>query len=236
MSHRSVALSFLVCVVVNVCACAGEETQFSTRVAVDMPRDLPLPISVFGVFRDGRMNTRTWDDFSPRLDALGLEPCAAIYDVDFVANDGALAAAIDDYTRRNGVSDSLLAAVGDAAKADLILTFVVSGSVSTRRPPPEGRPRVAPSGMYRPPRGAYAPQPGPHREPVGLEINAALFSKSRHAVVAAVVLHYNGRSENDAIAMINAKLKDLFPTATCEGWDTVAHPIDADGVRRLPEE
>jgi hypothetical protein len=214
-------------------ACAGEDAQLTSHVAPDLARTAPLPISVLGVFRDGRMSTKAWDDFSPRLDALGLEPCAAVYDADFVISSGDLAAAIDEYTRSHGITDSLLTALGAAAKADLILVFVVSGALPSKHSDDQPRPPPAP---YRAPRGAYSPRMAPRRDPGALEISASLFSTRRREAVAAVALQYTGRSENDAIAQMNAKLKDLFPAASCAGWDLAAHPIDADTVRRLPED
>jgi hypothetical protein len=216
-------------------ACAGDDAQLSAHVAPELGAWLPQPIAVFGVYRDGRMNTKAWDDVSTELDAVGLEPCGALYDTDNVTSNAELAAAVDDYTRQFGVSDALLAAFGPAAKADLVLVLVVSGAIPSKHSAPE-EPRPPPSpNMYRGQRG-YAPRPQPHHDRGALEITASLYSTSRHAAVAAVSLRYTGRSENEAFAQVNAKLKDLFPGAACGGWDLVAHPLDPSAVRSLPED
>jgi hypothetical protein len=215
-------------------ACAGEDAQITAHVAPELERTAPHPIAVFGVFRDGRMNTKAWDDLSPKLDALGLEPCGAAYDADLVTSAGDLASAIDDYTRSYGVTDTLLAAVGAAAKSDLILVFVVSGTLP-KHGSSDAPPRSPPS-PYRAPRGAYSPRQGVRRDSAALEITASLFSTSRRAGVAAVSLRYTGRSENEAFAQMNAKLRDLFPAAACAGWDLAAHPLDPAAVRSLPED
>src|ERR1700677_1591332 len=126
-------------------ACAGEDASLTARVTPEAQASAPHPISVFGVFRDGRMSTKGWDDFSPRLGVLGLEPCGALYDADLVTNDSVLVSAIDDYARNYGVTDSLLGAFGASAKADLIMVIVVSGALPAKHASSESpQPRAAP--------------------------------------------------------------------------------------------
>jgi hypothetical protein len=226
------ALASCAAALVALSACGGEDAQLIAHVAPDVAREAPSPMAVFGVYRDGRMSTRTWDEQSPRLGVLGLLPCTAVYDADFVTNAGELAMAVDDYTRSFGVSDSLLSAFGAAAQADLILVFVVSGAVPTRSAAPEEpRPVVMRTPRGAPPRGAM-----PHHDRGALEITASVFSTRRHAQVAAVSLRYTGRSENDAFAAVDAKLKELFPAASCAAWDLEKHPLDPTAVRGLPED
>jgi hypothetical protein len=218
-------------------ACAGEDAQLTVHVTPEAQAAAPHPISVFGVFRDGRMSSKGWDDFAPRLGVLGLEPCGAVYDADLVTNDSALVSAIDDYTRNYGITDSLLTAFGPSAKADLILVIVVSGAIPSKHASSESEPpRAVPGPMYRSPRASYAPRAAPRRDLGALEISASLFSTRLHATVAAVALRYTGRSENEAIAKIDAKLKDVFPQGSCAGWDLEGHPVDAATVRNLPED
>jgi len=216
-------------------ACAGEDSQLTAHVAPELARAAPHPIAVFGVFRDGRMNTKAWDDLSSKLGVLGLEPCTAVYDADLVTSAGDLASAIDDYTRSYGVTDTLLGAIGAAAKSDLILVFAVSGALPSKHTASEDTPRPPPS-PYRAPRTSYAARAGPRRDPGALEVTATLYSTSLHAGVAAVTLRYTGTSENEAFAQLDAKLKDLFPAASCAGWDLGGHPLDPAAVRRLPED
>jgi hypothetical protein len=219
---------------VTLGACAGEDAQITAHVAPELAPGAPHAISVFGVFRDGRMNTKAWDDLSPKLGVLGLEPCGAVYDADLVTSAGDLASAIDDYTRNYGVTDSLLAALGPAAKSDLILVFTVSGALPSKHAASDAPPRPPPS-PYRSPRGSYS-RVAVRRDPGALEITATLYSTSVHGGVAAVSLRYTGASEPEAFARIDAKLKDLFPAASCAGWDLGAHPVDPSAVRSLPED
>jgi hypothetical protein len=202
--------------------CAGEDSDLTTYVAPTVASRVPHTFSVFGVFRDGRMSTPAWDELSPKLTVtLGPssladpEPCPAAYSVDLVAENGALASAVDEYSRNYGVTEALLDRFAPAARGDLILLVVVAGASRMRRT----------SSLAR----------GPRADRGGFEVTASLFSPKEHAMVAAVTLHYTGPSEDSAFSKVISKWAELFPHTSCTGWDLQTHPVDADEVRALPE-
>jgi hypothetical protein len=217
----------------TLAGCAGEDVELATFVTPGFPAGSPHTISVFGVFRDGRMNEHSWDELAPKLASmLGPEPCPAAYGAELLTEDGALAAAIDDYSRNYGVTDPLLDELAKAAKGDLVLVLIIAGAVRTKHSEAE-RPRPAPGpGAARMRRTTYARAP---RADSGFEVTASLFSPKQHEIVAALTLHYAGPSEDAAIAKIANRWAELFPRTTCETWDFQAHPVDADAVRALPE-
>jgi hypothetical protein len=222
----------LVAVVTLLGGCASED-QFAVHLAPGFAAG--APVSVFGVFRDGRMTTKGWEDIAPKLDVLGLEPCGAVYDLDLVSNDGALASAVDDYARNYGVTDALLGAFGPAAQADLVLVVVISGALP-KHSPSEGRVPPPSAGMTRAPRTSLSARAAPRVDPGALEISASLFSVRKRETVGVVSMRYTGRSEDEAVTNLDAKLKAVFPGLSCAGWDLASHPVDAEAVRAMREE
>jgi hypothetical protein len=216
------------------CACAGEDADLTTFTAPTLAGKAPHALSVFGVFRDGRVSTRAWDELWPKLTAiLGPEPCPAAYGADLVTEGGPLASAIDEYSRNYGVTEPLLDQLAPAAKGDLVLVFVIAGAVKTKNHSPDQRPRPAPGpGASRMRRMTYGGAPRPESR---FEVTASLFSPKQHANVAAVNLRYGGGNEDQAIAKLVIRWTELFPTTTCAGWDFEAHPVDAEAIRALPE-
>jgi hypothetical protein len=218
-----------------VSSCAGEEADLTTSTSPVLVAKAPHSLSVFGVFRDGRVSTRAWDELWPKLTAiLGPEPCPAAYSADLVTDAGALASAIDDYTRNYGITEPLLDQLAPAAKGDLVLVFVIAGAVRSKSHDGETRPRPAPGpGASRMRRTAYygrAPRPD-----AALEITASLFSPKEHAMVGATSLRYGGTSEDQAIAKLVSRWTEVFPKTSCASWDFEGHPVEADTVRALPE-
>jgi hypothetical protein len=217
-------------------ACAGEDADLTTYLSPSLTAKAPHTLSVFGVFRDGRMSARAWDELSPKLTSiLGPEPCPAAFSTDLVTGDGALASAIDDYSKNYGLTEPLLDRIAPAAKGDLVLVFIVAGAVRSRHHDTDPQPRPAPGpGGSRMRRTTSYSRP-PATNPSAFEVTASLFSPKDHANVAAVNLRYAGPSEDAAMAKLLAKWRELFPSTSCESWDFEAHPVDADAVRALPE-
>jgi hypothetical protein len=219
-------------------ACAGEPDQFQTQFSPGLTGKAHT-LSVFGVFRDGRMSTRAWDELAPKLtDMLGLDPCDAAYGAELVTNYGALASAIDDYSKNYGVTDPLLDQLAPAAEGDLILVVVVAGAPKPKGgAEPQTRPRPAPGPSGPGGRMRRAPFPGraEPRETATFDVVFSVFSPKEHAMVGAVAFHYTGTSEDVAFAKVQAKWKELFPKTSCKKWDFEAHPVDSDSIRVLPE-
>ncbi|HEX7500045.1 MAG TPA: hypothetical protein VF524_07025 [Polyangia bacterium] len=112
-------------------ACATtEEVQPQVAVAPVPDAAKPESVSVFGIFRNGRMSAEAWGDFGKALSTPfddGI--CKAAYDVVFADANPELASAIDDYTKENGVSDELLAKFAPLAKGDTILLIAIDGQL-----------------------------------------------------------------------------------------------------------
>jgi hypothetical protein len=112
-------------------ACATTEDfqpQVATAPAPDVAR--PESVSVFGIFRNGRMSAEAWDDFGKALSTpLSEGICKAAYDVAFADANPELAAQIGDYTKDYGVSDELLAKFAPLAKGDTILLIAIDGQL-----------------------------------------------------------------------------------------------------------
>jgi hypothetical protein len=236
--------------------CGDPHASFTTKVASDFP-PTGHTVSVFGVFKEGRMSPETWAELGAGLSsAFGPGACAAEYSDDFVTSNGPLSSAIDDYARANGIGDELLDAVAPAATGDLIAVFTMAGKVAS--PGAEGRaggantggmPPAAPNTMMRGGtgfRGSHGGMPGmggPMSDPRrgfggapgdGLEVSASLFSVSQHKSVALVAMRYVGDSLPDAMAGLAAKLRAAVPGATCGAWNATVH-LDEQRIRGLAE-
>ena len=99
--------------------------------------DKPESVSVFGIFRNGRMSPEAWEEFGKTLSmpfSQGI--CQAAYDVVFTGANPELAATGDDNTRENAVSDELLAKFEPHWLVDANFAFeaaVSAGCESPRR-------------------------------------------------------------------------------------------------------
>jgi len=111
-------------------ACATGEGQLEVNVAPALEAAKPESVSVFGIFRNGRMSPEAWEDFGKVLSTpFSQGICKAAYDVVFTDANPELADAIDDYTKENGVSDELLERFAPLAKGDTILLLAFDGQL-----------------------------------------------------------------------------------------------------------
>jgi hypothetical protein len=250
---RLIAFSALAAAAVS---CGDPRASFTTKVASDFP-PTGHTVSVFGVFKEGRMSPEAWAELGGGLSsAFGPGACAAEYSDDLVTSNGPLSSAIDDYARANGIGDELLDAVAPAATGDLIAVFTMAGKVAS--PGADGRaggantggmPPAAPNTMTRGGtgfRGSHGGMPGmggaasdPRRgfggAPVdGLEVSASLFSVSQHKSVALVAMRYVGDNLPQAMADLAEKLRAAVPGSTCGAWNATVH-LDEQRIRDLAE-
>jgi len=66
-------------------------------------------VSVFGIFRNGRMSPGSWTEFAATLSLpFSQTACQAAYTDDLVSANAELTSAVDDYAKENGVSDELV--------------------------------------------------------------------------------------------------------------------------------
>jgi hypothetical protein len=196
-------------------------------------------VSFVGVYKDGRMNSDSWDTIAPRLTAaFGATPCTPLYGAPLLTQSAPLASAIDDYARANGPGDDLMAQLAPAAKGDLLAVVTISGRLP--RPPSSqdagALPASAPAmGGGRGMRGGRMGMGGSGRqaEPADtstLELSVSLFSASTGHAVGLVALEYSGASVDDAIARFAAKVATELPGARCDVWGPVDR-LDAQKVR-----
>jgi hypothetical protein len=215
-------------------SCGDASTQFDVHYASDFPRTAPLKVSVFGVFRDGRLNAEAWNALGKNLSmSLASNGCEIVYGDPLIAQSPDTASALDEFTRANGVTDDLLDLYGPKAQGDTILLVTMAG----RPPQPlsdkdtRGGASAAPSpamGSMRgrgPGRGMPGgPMPtamGPGNTDQNVFVMAAsLYSVTLHKSVAEVGMTYSGKSMDEAVKSFQDKLASELHGATCVGWKT----------------
>jgi hypothetical protein len=223
----------------------SDDAQFSARFASDFTHGRHA-VSVFGVFKDGRMDGEAWETLGPKLSAPFGATCEAAY-TSLMASDQPLSAAIDDYVRANGPGDDLLEQIASAATGDLVVVFTVAGRVAAKAAPTPDTSTLSsgssPGGMgmgagkYRGTRAsgnAYGSRgmAAPDRGPAALQLSASLYSVSQHKSVGMVAMAYDGPSADDALQRMAAKLAAAVPGSACAGWDWKGK-VDASRIREL---
>ncbi len=182
--------------------CTGcKDAAFATKYGPGFQRD-GRTVSVFGVYKDGRMNGETWADLAPRFSAaLGGAACESLHGGVLVAGDPTLADAVDDKARADGVTDGLLDLFAPAAPGDAILVVSMAGRLATMRglgvstaPPQASAPNQRGLGArgVGSAGGGISPVesggPGLFASSEALEISARLFSVREHRTVAIVAM------------------------------------------------
>ena len=92
----------------------------------------PGVVSVFGVFRDGRMSVDSYGPIAtPLSTALGalVDRCEPAFSERLQHENEELYASLDDDTRNNGITEQLLARLAPRAQGDLILTITVHAQI-----------------------------------------------------------------------------------------------------------
>jgi hypothetical protein len=227
---------------VGAAGCGAPGADFATKYAPDLRRD-GMTVSVFGVYKDGRMNAESWADVSPRFAAaLGGRPCDSLQTDALIVNDRDVSVALDDATRSDGVSDELLDVFAPAASGDAIMLVTIAGH------PPNAMPMIqspgAQPGSFSQPGKAgrsinstradpsISAGPATHQSYDVFEVSATLFSVKDHHTVALVAMSYTGKSVDEAMASFVAKLKTELPGMQCKGWKADAK-VDADRLRAV---
>ncbi len=201
-------------------ACTSNGAVFEARFAPELRRE-GATLSVFGVFKDGRMSPEAWLEMAPRLSpALGARACEAGFGDAFHDADPDAFGRVEDEARSEGITAEILEPFAPHAKGDVIIVFQTYGRVVTDAPRSAASVQMAgPSRGGRGARGMPAGDPRLPRMPQGgLEMSAVLYSVSTHAVVGEVRMKYTGRSADEAIARFSEKLRATLPGATCAGW------------------
>ncbi len=217
-------------------ACGDD--SFHVQRAPEFPKASGAALSIFGVYRDGRLAPEAWDSFRSHLAPLfGTSPCEPGYP-DILTTSGTPALqAVDDFSRANGVTDELLDHLAPAAKGDLVLLITMTG----RPGKPTESDNLGPSAAAPSMRGGGRRGQGgvPTKKPVvdtnTFEAVGIVFSVKAHHSVAAIRLAYTGASLEDALQSFMTKLGAELPQATCAGWKGDLR-IDASDIRRIETE
>jgi hypothetical protein len=220
-------------------ACGGD-ASFDVRYARAYAP--PQTVSVFGVFKDGRMSPEAWDTLGERLSLpLGGRPCEIAVGPRLQQEAPSLVAALDDTTRASGVTDDVLAQFAPMAKSDILLLFTISGhppqiadagaGAASRAQPSSNR---FASGQ-RSRRGMGAPSTASRRaERSVFEVSASLYSVKTKESVGLIGMTYEGQSVDDAFRKFTEKLAAELPSARCVGWD-FAVQVDEEKLKNLAE-
>jgi hypothetical protein len=222
-------------------ACADE--GFTVRTAPDFPKGRTT-ISVFGVFKDGRLSTDSWDQLGPGLSsAFADRTCEAAYSDRLLTTAPSLASALDDYARANGLTDELIDQVAPLAQGDAILVITIAGHPplpigdAGAQPSRPGNLQPSMRGGGRRGRGGGMPT-GTSRGNVTdrsvFEVSASLFSVRLHRSVAFVGMTYSGPSTDEALKRFADKLRTEMPGSTCSGWRWNVH-LDDEEIRKMIE-
>jgi hypothetical protein len=223
----------------SLISCARNDAQFDVAYAHGFqPRG--AAISVFGVFKEGRLSPEFWEELTPKFaPILGDASCAAVIDTALAKKDAGLFSAADDYARDNGITDDLLAEFAASSTGDLIMTIAVAGNAGAQ-PATSAQPQAAtnPPKSRRGGRGRrHAAAPTAERAPgerSTLEMSATLFSVSQKHSVASVEMKYTGASTEEAMNQFVAKLRETIPGSRCVGWKSDVRP-DGDRIRAIAE-
>lgn len=207
-------------------------------------------ISVFGVFENGRLSPDAWHDLGAFVaSSLGGRQCESLWTEQFRVNHTALANAVEDYTRDDGISDKLLQRMASMAKGTSILSFTTHGSLAGTKPAEGDKKGASPNrpAPVRPPsqtsmaRGGLGSTgwstPNLRNNPedtTTYEISAVLYSVPQRRSVVLVSMTHQGGELNEALGKFAAKVREALGNRTCVGWN-LELAIDAAVVRGLIE-
>ena len=204
-------------------SCAEQDAQFNVRSA---PGFTPgrTTVSVFGVFRDGRLSPESWAEFGPPISAaLGQKSCDIAYGEGLQKENPEMFSAVDDDARANGITEDMLDKFASMAKGELIMTISVHNRERQTIIATEGVDPLRAASMQQPKRGGGRRQPpGQTTVEGGVEIAASLYAVRLHRSMARVAMQYTGPSMEDALRRFVAKLNTLIPGSTCLGWSLIS--------------
>jgi hypothetical protein len=223
---RTVAI---VVVLLTCVQCGGDDAQFHASYAPTYAKG--GTVSVFGLFKDGRMNPELWDQLGPTL--LRKSGCETAYSVDFVAKNPTLSAAVDGAVRAGGVTEGLLEQFAPVAKGDSILVISMAGHPPVKTGPTEMHMKPqTPGRMTRPASPYESTTPTDHSV---FEVSVSLYSVRERRSVAALSMTYGGNDVDRAISRFAERLAAEMPVQACAGWNWDAQ-VDEEKVRRAGDE
>ncbi len=238
---RVLPVALALALVVATAACGDD--SFHVQRAPEFPRASGATVSVFAVYRDGRLAPEAWDSLRSHLAPLfGVAPCEPGYP-DILTSSGTPALqAVDDFSRANGVTDELIDLLAPMAKGDLILLVTLTGRPGPKSESDTSGPsptQMTTPGMRGGGRGRGTPSASSPRKPATpentFEAVGAVFSVKAHHSVAAIRLTYTGTSLDEALQSFMTRLGAELPQAKCGAWKLDGH-VEPSDVRRLESE
>lgn len=228
--------------------CSGG-TQFNVQYANGYAPSTGS-VSVFGVFENGRLSPEAWHDLGALLSSsLGGRQCESLWTEAFRVNHTALANAVEDYARDDGISDKLLHEMSPMARGTSILSFTVHGSLASAKPAEGDKKGASPNrpAPVRPPsqtsmaRGGLGntgwSTPSLRNSPddaTSYDISAVLYSVPQRRSVVLLSMTHQGSELNEALEKFAAKMREALGNRTCIGWNSEL-AIDPAVVRALIE-
>jgi hypothetical protein len=199
-------------------------------------------VSVFGVFKDGRMSSSHWSMLSTRLAAgIGGEACENGFDT-LTSSAPATADAIAHYAMAEGPDDTLLAKVAPSASGDLVLVLGIAGQLqapaahNAQAGAPSAStsiassPRMSGHGGHRAPYATMGntPRRETTQEADTLDLTASFYSVKAMGFVALIQLKYAGTDVDEALKEFALLLSQKLPQLHCVGWAWDANLQAAD--------
>ncbi len=202
-------------------ACGEASARFDVKHEPDFPPSKPT-VSVFGVFRNGRLDAEVSGQVGPRLAAaLGQRSCGVAYGGVLSREDPEFTATLEEHAQTDGVTDELLEKVAPLAGGELILVLSMQGEAKVRSlSVAEINGNTGPQASMRgaPMRRAYVPSRMRGLSAPGLAVKATLYSVKQRRSVARVTMSYDGPTMDDAINRLAAELGQVLPGASCQPW------------------
>jgi hypothetical protein len=217
------------------------DDSFHVQRAPEFPKVAGATVSVFGVFRDGRLAPEAWDSFRSHLSPLfGTSSCEPGYPDILTSSGTPTLQAVDDFTRANGVTDELLDRLAPLARGDLILLITMTGRPPTKADSEKESATPTPTtspGMRGPGRGRGTPSSPTRRsgDVNAFEVVGVVFSMAAHHSVGAIRMTYTGTSMEDALQSFMTRLGAELPQAVCGAWKMDGH-VDVADIKRLETE
>lgn len=195
-------------------SCAAENAEFTSE-SVSLPHD-EYRISTLGVFKDGRLDPRAWQEIGPRLSTVfGAKVCELGFSERLQSEAPELFAKVDADSKDNGVTDETLRQFSERASGNLIMAMTVAGRAVERHGPRSlAGPSVTRGGRH----GMRSSQSAQPADDNALEISVSLLSVERHEIVATLGMRYTGASVEEAFKVFGARLQAMLPNASCAAW------------------
>jgi len=108
-------------------ACGDEDINFAVKYAPGYSNN-GNAVSIFGIFKDGRMSPDTWDEVGPRFStAFHGTSCEIAISSELRRSNLPLFTAVDDGAREEGITDPMLDRFAPAAAGNSILVITIAG-------------------------------------------------------------------------------------------------------------